>query len=95
MIQNPYGVPESGICAKFMPHMPLTTTKGRLSVASTESALVVAPSRLDTCVRYAVHRAAQQVAIRIERVVDAQYVIVDVAKIELRRPVRAAASGDW
>ena len=43
--------PDSGIVEKFIPHMPLTTTNGSDVVATTDNALVVAPSRFDTCVR--------------------------------------------
>ncbi len=52
MNQNPCGQLESGFLAKFIPHMPLTTTNGSDIVATTDSALVASHSLFETCVRY-------------------------------------------
>src|SRR6185436_4143348 len=41
--QNACGWADSGMCSKFIPHMPLMTTKGMLIVATTDSPLVTVP----------------------------------------------------
>src|SRR5258705_189243 len=51
MYQNACSASDQGMCAKFIPHIPLTTTNGMLIVATTESALVISPRLLETCVR--------------------------------------------
>lgn len=51
MNQKPPGQSCRGIFSKFIPHIPLMTTKGMLTVATTLNVLVIDPRRLDTCVK--------------------------------------------
>ena len=88
-------VRDSGMCSKFIPHMPLMTTKGMLSVATTDSPFVIGAEPVRDLGEVAVQGAAQQFAIGLERVVDAQHVVVHVAEVDLRPPAGAACSAGW